>query len=100
MLDAASSHRWTRCRRCSVGTRNTASRADAQELDTRTVALVDGWNLVGWTGPDTPLAEAFAGIAGEPQAAASDDSFGLTSGTAAGDTVPDVFDALATIEIP
>ncbi len=50
--------------------------ADAQTkvTETRTVALDEGWNLVGWTGPDTPLAEAIAGIADVTEAAAAFDA--------------------------
>ena len=50
--------------------------ADAQSeiAETRTVALDEGWNLAGWTGPDTPLAEAIADIIDLTEAAAAFDA--------------------------
>ena len=36
--------------------------ATAQDAETRTLSLDEGWNLAGWTGPDTPLADAILDI--------------------------------------
>ena len=40
-----------------------------QEPPTRTTTLVSGWNLVPWSGPPTPVADAFASIRASLQAA-------------------------------
>ena len=47
--------------------------ADAQTevIETRTVALDEGWNLVGWTGEDAALTDAVAAIAEQAQVAAT-----------------------------
>ena len=52
------------------------SPADAQleGTETRTVALAEGWNLAGWTGPEMPFAEAIADILEATQAAAAFDA--------------------------
>ena len=43
----------------------------AQEPETRLVDLAEGWNLVGWTGPTTPLDEAITGIVEQVEAVAT-----------------------------
>ena len=45
----------------------------AQETETRTVALDEGWNLLGWTGPETPFLDAVAAIVDQTEAAAAFD---------------------------
>lgn len=52
--------------------------AGAQEAETRSVDLADGWNLVGLTGPTMSLDDAFAGIVGEAEAAAAFDAASQT----------------------
>ncbi len=49
------------------------SPADAQTevAETRTVALDEGWNLVGWTGPDAAFQDAIADIVAQAQVAAT-----------------------------
>ena len=39
-----------------------SSTVTGQEADSRTVALDPDWNLVGWTGPATPIREALASL--------------------------------------
>ena len=53
---------------------NAPADAQTEVAETRTVALDPGWNLAGWTGPDTPLAAAIADIIDVTEAAAAFDA--------------------------
>ena len=55
------------------GPLNRSAQIAAQEAETRTLALDEGWNLVGWTGPDTPFLDAVAAIVDQTEAAATFD---------------------------
>ena len=56
-----------------VGPLHRAAEIAAQEVETRTVALDEGWNLLGWTGPETPFLDAVAAIVDQTEAAAAFD---------------------------
>ena len=79
------------------GLYGTAANVDAQDLETRTVALDGGFNLIGWTGPDTPFADAIADIVDVTDAVAAFDA-GSQSFRTWNATAPAFLNTLATLK--
>ena len=75
---------------------DTSAQAQPGIAETRTVALDEGWNLTGWTGPDTALADAIAGIINQTEAAATFDA-GPQSFDTWNASGPDFLNTLETI---